>query len=54
MKIQELIDKLDQLGRDKRVSVASDEHLDIVYDEVCIENINGKVVLYGLEGSEDF
>jgi len=54
MTIQELIEKLDQVGRSKRVSLASNESLDVVYDEVCIENVNGKVVLFGLEGSEDF
>jgi hypothetical protein len=54
MTIQELIDKLDALGRDMKVSVASDEHLDVVFDEVCVEKVNGKVVLFGLDGSEDF
>lgn len=54
MNIGELIEKLDGIGRDKKVSIASDEHLDIVFDEVCIEQINNKVVLFGLEGSEDF
>jgi len=54
MNIQELIDKLDEIGRDKRVSIASNENLDVIYDEVCVEKLENKVVLFGLEGTEDF
>lgn len=54
MNIAELIEKLDGIGRDKRVSLASNEGLDVVYDEVCVTQLNDKVVLFGLEGSEDF
>ncbi len=54
MTIEELIQKLDRVGRSKRVSLASNESMDIVYDEVCVEQTGGKVVLFGLAGSEDF
>lgn len=54
VKIQELIDKLDKIGAQRRVSVASNESMDIIFDEICVEQIDGKVVLFGLEGSEDF
>lgn len=54
MNIQELIDKLDRLGKDKKVSVASNENMDTIFEEVCIEQLNNKIVLFGLEGSEEF
>lgn len=54
MTIKELIAKLEQEDQNKKVSIAGDEHLDVVYDEICIEKINKKVVLFGLGGSEDF
>lgn len=54
MTIQELIDKLDEIGRNKRVSLASNESMDVIYDEVCVERMGDKVVLFGLEGSEEF
>ena len=54
MLIKELIGKLQQENPESKVSVASDEHFDIVFDEICVEKLNGKLVLFGLEGSEDF
>ncbi len=54
MNIQELVDKLDGIGRDKRVSIASNEGLDTIFEEVCVEQVDGKVVLFGLSGSEEF
>lgn len=54
MKIQELIDKLNELGKNKRVSLASNESMDIVYDEICVERLNDKIVLFPLDDSADF